>query len=222
MRCLSAAIAVALVLGSLGSSFGSVQSFSDRATFNTQGAIHYNDGFEDTTFLFHDGYAAPGNPWETHGVVYSGQGNQLIGTSRPYAPPVSTVFNDAGNGTIVATMSPSTVPYNMLGMDVAIFAKAGDLSISLQTNVNSYSFALANLPDVSQSQKFFGFVTSTPNEYFTGFTIPFALPNTSFVHAAIDNVTLGTTVPEPAGLTLLSTALAAVAGAVYLRRTNRV
>ena len=214
MKSLLTVVVCLLVFGTMDYSHGGVVPYSDRVTFDAQGTIAYNYGFEDVTFPDSGGYAYPGQPWTTHGVTYNGTENLLILTTCPDYNPVSNVLADTW-GTIVAAPE---VSYHMLAMDFAALDSVGNSSMLLKTNFNptGYSFDLEDLQLVSIAQKFYGFVTDTPSEYFTGFQVNYTDP----VQVAIDNVTLGT-VPEPGSLTLLATALLGM-GTMFSRRFRGV
>jgi hypothetical protein len=219
MRCLSAAAIVLIsILAVAGLARGDLIPYSDRDTFNAQGTIVYNYDFEDVGTPNIAGIYYPGTPWTTHGVKYEATDedseNLVLLPSCAYSP-LSNVMTD-NEGVILASLVDLET-YNMLAMDVAAVLAAGDSTILLKTNLehDGYSVDLTGLPLASTHlQKFFGFVTDTSGEYFTGFSI--GAPE----HCAIDNVTLGA-VPEPGALTLLGIAVMGLGSPRLLRRKHR-
>ena len=209
MKSLLAALILSfLSLAIVGLAEAGVIQYADRPTFNSQGTVAYNYDFEDVGTPNVAGFHYPGTPWTTHGVTY-GESENLVLLPTCYYAPLTNVLADT-YGTISATLDTG---YDMLGMDLAALASTGDSSILLKTNLEpgGYSVDLLSLPVVSASQQFYGFVTDTPGEYFTGFTVDYPVQTT------IDNVTLGV-VPEPGVLALLGTALLGLGGFLVVRR----
>ena len=221
MKTLLAALILSfLSLAVVGLAEAGIIQYTDRATFESQGAILYNYDFEDVTFPDTGGYASPApQPWPTHGVTYEGDRNLLLLPACDFEPESIVLAN--WDGLITATPE---IGHNMLAMDVAAAALPGgtypplSTTITLKTNLNPGGYdliALSDLPLVSAGQKFFGFVTDSSEEYFTEFVVNYN--SVDQVQATIDNVTLGV-VPEPGVLALLGTALLGLGGFLVVRR----
>lgn len=181
-------------------------TFSDRATFESQGTISERYGFED--FGPYPDY--PGDPWQTHGVTYSSQQNLVFFGSLGSKPPAVSHVLISSYWLYISGELDSTPSYRMLGLDLAVLfatATAGNVTLTVITNQDSYTFDNLELPDISVGQKFFGFA-STGAEQITGFDLT---SDTWGTGAALDNVTLGgviTTAPEPNGALLFLAGLA--------------
>lgn len=173
-------------------------SYSDRATFESQGNISQYYDFED--FGAYPAY--PGTPWTTHGVTYSSQQNTVFFGSLGGNPPVVSHVLTTNYWLYISGSLDTTS--QMLGFDLAVlFATAvpGNVTLNVLTNQATYTLGNLGLPDVSSGEKFFGFV-STGAERIVGFSLT---SDTWGTGPTIDNVTLGTTtaVPEPTTYFLL-------------------
>ncbi|MGA2033613.1 MAG: hypothetical protein ABSG68_15270 [Thermoguttaceae bacterium] len=177
---------------------GSLTLTSSRAAFESQGTITYNYGFEDFSGLY---YYFPGDPWTTHGVTYTSGSNIIVGPGAGYGNTSNVLcYNWWTPLTGTIQTSPS---FDMFGFDVGVLGSSSvPLDIYIDTNTGSYSYLSQNVPFGSNGMSFYGFTTSAPGEYFTGFT----LVGASGSAPAIDNVTLGdtATIPEPAAFIIWS------------------
>jgi len=187
-----------VVLVSAAYAEAAVTLTNDRTAFESQAAtIAHNYGFEDVTLNSIGFYYAP-EPWETHGVTYTTGGNVVIGTG--IHQPISNVFMD--NSWSPLTADIQTVPsFDMLGFDVGylnLFGQSGLIDITVDTNVASYQHLDLSVPHASSSLVFYGFVSDSPSEYFTGFSLSrdYVVGNQHY-GPAVDNVTLGNVIPEP-------------------------
>jgi hypothetical protein len=189
------------------SSRAGITQYSNRRTFNSQGTISENYGYEDFTTM---DFSYPGNPWTAHGVTYTTGDNIIVGSGTFY-DPISNVFCYNGWSPITANIDINP-QYNMFGLDLAYLETSSDITFDISTNLTRYSFSGINAPIASQSMDFYGFILGS-GEYFTGFSLTSALPESA---PAIDNVTLGNTgtqpVPEPATILLLGSGLFGLAG----------
>jgi hypothetical protein len=182
----------------------SVTTYSDRATFEGQASIVYNYGFEDVA-LDVNGFCKPGDPWPTHGVTYTTTYNIVGGPGSIWAPITNVFASNNSNHALTATVDTG-LQATVLGFDVG---KVGvepsqpphtyDIRVYTNLNPTGYAYLDLSLPSVSDGMDFYGFITTTPGEYFTGFR----LNDGGGIAPAIDNVTLGT-VPEPATILIWS------------------
>ncbi len=187
-------------------------SYSDRATFELQGAIAYNYGYED----FGTGYSFPGNPWTSHGVTYTTGRNLIVGTGTGF--PISNVFIDIFLTPLTANIETGP-QYDMFGLDLSYLRSFSLLTFTAYTNLDTYVFSGLSVPNVGSAMDFYGFIAGS-EEYFTGFRLDAAGGGSG---PAIDNVTLGSasqgaTIPEPASLLLLGAGLSSL---VLMRKRRR-
>jgi hypothetical protein len=186
-------------------------TYNDRTSFNSQGSIVYNYGFEDftgSTFYY------PDDPWTSHGVTYATADNIIAGPTSWYGNS-SNVFINNWWTPLTATISPT---FNMFAFDLGILGGNSPVNLELVTNQATYYFNNLNVSNVSQGLDFYGFSVSS-GEYFTAFTLSSVYG--SGYAPAIDNVTLGNSaapVPEPSTLLLFG---AGLFGIVFLRKRMR-
>jgi hypothetical protein len=178
-------------------------SYSNRALFESTGAIQENYGFEDIGQYSE----SRGVSWNTHGVTYTSDENYIFTGSLGSKPPVvSNVLINNYWLSLTGSLDVGT-NHNMLGFDLAVLfptATPGNITLSIYTNQATYIYDDLSLPDISYDQEFFGFV-SGEGELFTGFNLTSDAWGTA---AALDNVTLGTTaVPLPSALFLFGSGL---------------
>jgi len=162
----------------------SIVQYSNRTTFNSQGTISENYGYDD----FGTGFSYPSNPWTSHEVTYTTGANLIVGTNTAYTP-ISNVFCYDGWSPITATIDNSPM-YNMFGLDLGYLGTSSGITFDVITNLGDYSFYVINAPIASRSLDFYGFILGS-GEYFTGFSLTSDQGNGSA--PAIDNVTLGST-----------------------------
>jgi hypothetical protein len=80
-------------------------------------------------------------------------------------------------------------------------------NVTLTTNLGSYSVGGLSVPEAGTSLGFVGFATTTPGEYFTGFTVATGPSSPTAPNAPVmTDIELGnvTPVPEPATVALLA------------------
>lgn len=182
-----------------------VIQYSSRTTFEAQGTVIENYGYED----FGTGvFSFPGDPWTTHGVTYQTGNNIIVGTGTFYSP-ISNVFTYNYWTPISASISQSPDQFDMFGFDLGYLGFDSAITLSVTTNLATYIFSGISAPIASQSLDFFGFIADA-GEYFTGFGLSSAGGTGSA--PVIDNVTLGQSgqVPEPATLALVGLGLASL------------
>ena len=177
--------------------------FRDRAEFESQGTIAFYNDFE--SYNTSSGFFYPGNPWTAEGVTYTSTDNLIVGVNSQYTNQSNHIANNYWTP-ITGTLDGAG-QFNMFAFDVAVYGNS-NLSLSLTTNLFTYTTSFA-APDANvQSLDFWGF-TLTEGEYFTGFRLVSAGSNNL---GMMDNVTLGSTletsaVPEPTTLALFGIGL---------------
>lgn len=208
LRSARVLIAASLAVTSLAAT-ASVTTYSSRASFEALGSISHNYGFDDlNTSLAATGGTGllfTGDPWATHGVTYNTGSNLVVGPSLGLGL-TSNVFtsNSSNPGGLVSGAIGGG--FNLFGFDLGTVFGSSPVTISLASNLGSYSFAGLSSP-VQSNLAFFGFRAGA-GEHFTSFSITDAVNGTV---PAVDNVTLGlvvtTPVPEPEMFSMLASGL---------------
>jgi hypothetical protein len=191
-------------------------TYSSRASFEAQGTIAENYGFEDWA-LPPGGHAFPGDPYTAHGVTYNSGSNLILGPGYPGVGNSSHVLTTNCSG--VCSLPFSVLSgYDMLGFDLGIYGDNPEqdslVDFSITTNLSSYSFSNVFVPNVSDGMTFFGFIAEG------GETISqMTLSNQPAFLPALDNVTLGNAalIPEPETYAMLMAGLGLL-GLVARRR----
>lgn len=183
----------------------SLIQYSDRTTFEAQGTIVENYGFED--WGSSGGYVYPADPYTAHGVTYTSTQNVIMKPDFGYGNGSNIILNNYWSplsGAITGT-------YDMLGFDLGVLGGTSLLDFTITTNVGTYAFNNVNVPNVRDGMTFFGFVAD-PGENIT--SMIFSSQLGAGYAPSLDNVTLGTAgispnaVPEPATVALLGMGLA--------------
>lgn len=214
MKLSSIAIAAAMMCGSVAASAG-VTSVGDRTTFNALGSIAFNSNFAS----FGASFGYPDNPFTLGDVTYTSAENLTVGKGSGYSiGDYQTVMSNNYWSPLTGTIA-STTPYSLFGFDAAV--TSGPVSITVDTNQGSYSFAGLSLPNGSSASQFAfkGFRTTGTGEYFTGFRIVTLgggyLPG-------ITNVAVGviSAVPEPEAFAMMLAGLGLI-GTIARRRKSK-
>lgn len=190
-----------------------LMTYNDRASFDSQGTIVYNYGFEDFTG---QSFYLPGSPWTTHGVTYTTPRNVIVGPALNYGNTSNVLAYDHWTP-LTATISPN---FNMFAFDIgllSIIENDSPLDFKITTNLGTYNYNNVIVEEAYEGFSFLGFAADY-GEYFTGISINSL--NLYGSGPALDNVTLGTrtAVPEPSTILLLG---AGLLGAACMRRLRR-
>src|SRR3569833_1554017 len=169
----------------------SLIQYSDRTTFEAQGTIVENYGFED--WGSSGGYVYPADPYTAHGVPYTSTQNVIMKPNFGYGNSSNIILNNY--------WSPLS----------GVIGGTSPLDFTITTNVGTYAFNNISVPNVRDGMTFFGFVAD-PGENIT--SMIFSSQFGGGYAPSLDNVTLGTAgispnaVPEPATVALLGMGLA--------------
>jgi opacity protein-like surface antigen len=188
-----------------------LSTYSDRASFEAQGTIVENYGFEDWNVP--GSHAFPGDPYLAHGVTYVSAQNLIMGPGPLYGNSSHVIINN--NWTPISGLI--TGSYDMLGFDLGILGTDSLIDFSIATNLSTYSFLDVEVPNVNTGLSFFGFIAGG-GENITGMTFNSQIGSTAA--PALDNVTLGNTapIPEPQTYALLLAGLGLLGFAARRRR----
>lgn len=212
--------------------------YTDRVTFQTQGTIAINYGFEDFSST---GYTAPAvvdtgdgraPSWTAHGMTYRlPASGMVVGVETPEGPQTNVLGGAAADGDLLIADIDRSARYSMLGFDLGSFVTAhrGDPSytpspgayVTVVTNDGEFQRLFDNLPYAPQEMWFFGFVADE-GEYLM--RLDFWTGKFRQEYVALDNIMLGhvTAVPEPMTLLLFLAGLPALAwGAASAQRAHR-
>lgn len=194
-----------LVMVCVGSAQASVVTFfGDEAGFLANGAITQFQDFSSCS----SGFCFLANPITLSDVTYTTGDNLIVGVGAGgYGNSVPMFVYDLWNP-LTGTIN-SAPQYDMFGFDLGVLGGDSPVTLSVTTNVATYTFASMSVPNVHTGLTFEGFVAS-PGEYFMGFNLSADLGSE---HApAITDVSLGNTgvVPEPSTVLFLSSGLAAI------------
>lgn len=190
--------------------------YNDRATFQAQGSIAHDYGFED--WGSSGSFVYPGDPYTAHGVTYTSRNNLIVRPDSGYGNSSNVIINNYWSpisGAIIGS-------YDMLGFDLGVLGGTSLIDFSITTNMGAYSFNGTSVPNVHSGMDFFGFIAEA-GEIITGMS--FASVNGSGYAPALDDVALGnatrgptSSVPEPETLALLGMGLIGLAAARLRRK----
>jgi hypothetical protein len=190
-----------------------IVTFSDRTSFGAQGTIVYDSNFND----FSNGFSFPGDPFTRGDVTYSSDQNLITGTNTSYAPIVN-LMTDNFWSPVTGTIGSAPTPFDLFGFDVGVLDRQDRITVDITTNLATYEFPLLTLANGTQSLEFLGYETTTPGEYFTGFSLTTEFGSGSL--PGMTNVTLGVAgVPEPTSAVLLGLGLLGTGWQLRRRRT---
>ena len=183
----------------VSSSHATVMLTNDAAAFQNSGNASVVSDFEE----FGAGFSYPSDPLKQGGVSYSNTDNLIIGKGTQYTTNGSNMFVNNYWNPVKGTFYEQ---FSLFGFDAG-WSNSDDkgTTITIGTNLDSYVFNVDF--DKASSANFYGFIADD-NEYFTSFNITSNVQNAL---NAIDNVAVGTKVPEPASIALLGLGLAGIA-----------
>jgi hypothetical protein len=198
--CMAVGLLICAML-SAGPAQASVATFfGDQPGFLAEGTITQFQNFSSCPV----GICNLSNPVTLSDVTYTTGDNLIVGTSG-YGNSVPVFVYD--NWTPITGTINSAPQYDMFGFNLGVLGSNSPVTLSISTNLATYTFASLSVPNVSTGMTFEGFVASS-GEYFTSFNISADLGSE---HApAITDVSLGNAagVPEPSTVLLLSSGVA--------------
>jgi len=210
-------VLIALV-GTLAARAGLI-TINNEALFQSQGAITHNSNFND----FGTAFNVPGDPFTRGDVTYLSGFNFTWGSATIFTSTQTLI--GYGNYAPITNTIANSPQYNMLGFEIGSSYISSYLgattTITVTTNLGTYTFANLNIADSNQGQLDFKGFIADPGEYFTGFQVI----NDGGVHSlpGLTNVQVGhstsNSVPDDAsvialvGMTFL--------GLVWARRRMR-
>jgi hypothetical protein len=186
-------LALALLVGT--SAYAGVTMGNSQAAFSASGSITQNTNFDS----YGSGFTSLPNPYTVGDLTFSSGDNLVVGTGSGYSP-VKNVLAYNGWSPMPGTIGGS---HNLFGFDLGYLGSQSDITISLSTNVGSYSFIVQS--------------PASAGESFTGFSLASAMGAGSA--PVITDVQLGTVsaVPEPETLAMMLAGMGLM-GAVVRRR----
>ncbi|MEO5656095.1 MAG: PEP-CTERM sorting domain-containing protein [Nitrospiria bacterium] len=237
MRVLPGVCAVTVLCCLMPHRADALTLYTDRASFEAQGTIVFNDGFEDFSS---DGYTSPpvtdagdgrAPSWSSHGVAYRVPASgTIVGTGTPEGPQTNVLGGAAADGDLLLADIDPSARYDMLGFDLGSFVTAYrddplhtpsvGAYVTVATNLDGwFQRRVDDLPYAPTDMRFFGFVADE-GEYFTH--LDFWTGKFSAEYVALDNVTLGhvAAVPEPMTLLLFLSGLSVVWGIRSLKSSH--
>src|SRR3569833_1562044 len=128
----------------------SLIQYSDRTTFEAQGTIVENYGFED--WGSSGGYVYTADPYTAHGETYTSTQNVIMKPNIGYGNSSNINLNNYSSplsGAIAGT-------YDMLGFDLGVLGGSSPLDFFITSNVGSYAFINFSVPYVRVGMSFFG------------------------------------------------------------------
>jgi hypothetical protein len=157
-----ATLAIALATLAVGAAKASVTEFTSNAAFDSAGTIVQTTNF--------DGYSTStpvANPFSVGDLTFTSGDNVIVTPDSGYAVTRNLLAYNLWSpmsGTIDAA------GYDLFGFDLGMIGQTSDVTLTLTTNLGSYSLGPIATINASQGLQFLGFETSA-GEYFTGFTL---------------------------------------------------
>lgn len=159
-------------------------AFDARPEFNGAGIIGQLNAFDG----FSGGLVYPQvTPWTSGGVTYTSSFNIVLAPGLGLGVPsnsISTNFGQPITGTL-----PASDAFTLFGADLTLIGVKVPVSVVVQTNLGSYSFANLDIPLATSGTRFFGIGLANPGEHITGFT--FSYGGSTSTGLLLDNVALG-------------------------------
>src|SRR3569832_638093 len=183
----------------------SLIQYSDRTTFEAQGTIVENYGFED--WGSSGGYVYPADQYTAHGVTNTSAQNVIMKPNFGYG----NSSNNKHKNKKTTLSNKNNKNNNKNRFDLGVRGGSSPLDFTITSNVGTYAFNNISVPNVRDGMTFFGFVAD-PGENIT--SMIFSSQFGGGYAPSLDNVTLGTAgispnaVPEPATVALLGMGLA--------------
>lgn len=169
----------------LASTNGTLGGISSRAAFLANVTITHNANFENVP-LNSSGYYLPGPNWTHGGITYNSTQNLVFGRPRWYGIPTLAVCNNYWSPLTASAVAPG---FSVLAFDVGLMGSVSPVTITVRTNITTYTFASLSVSGWPNGGNFFGFTAPTANEYITSFVLTSQQGLGS--GPCIDNVVLG-------------------------------
>ena len=162
-RSINFQIATLAIVSLASQGYAAVTDFTNRATFESQGAIAHNSTFDD----FGDGFTFVGDPFTRGGVTYHSTMNLTWGSF--YTSTTETLIGNELWTPISGSLNDAA-KYDMFGFDIGMYG-SGSVTFEITTSADTYSFTAPSIADSSGGHlEFRGFIANS-GEYITGFNI---------------------------------------------------
>ncbi|HEX4712250.1 PEPxxWA-CTERM sorting domain-containing protein [Phenylobacterium sp.] len=203
-----AALAITLATLTVASANASVTEFTSNAAFGAAGTI-----VQTTNFDAYSTSTPVANPFTVGDLTFTSGDNIIVAPDLGYSNTRNLLAYNLWSpmsGTIDAA------GYDLFGFDLAMLGQTSDVTLTLTTNLGSYSLGPIATINASQGLQFLGFQAGA-GEYFTGFTLasaqgPGSAPGTTDFELGVAGV------PEPGAWALMILGFGCVGTALRSRR----
>ena len=210
IKLLGGAAALAL-LAFAGTAQAGVTLVNDNATFDALGTIDQTTNFDGYD---PNGFTSLGATTTFGALTFTTGDNLIVGTGTGFHP-IRNTFNFNNWSPVSGTIASD---FTLFGFKLGTLGTQSAMSITLYTNLGSYSFADLSSPMADSALDFHGFV-ATGGEHFTGFTLSSAVGGGSAPSTTDFELGHAGAVPEPASWAMMVGGFGLAGAAMRRRRT---